>query len=221
MLPLLHTVACCLSMNLPFKLDPTVKSSIPVFASTCQSPQPLQSTFQLKIATSEPLPEDSSSPYYGAYAKDIAKGTFSLQWDSTKDMLMWLQKEQSEKLIELQRKSTNHIPDQSTKVYYVCACRGTGGIKEYTKKHPLWEWKVELKRDGCPCSLVVKSYPETPKLLGKYHQEHSYPTGNTNVRYTSLSKNTHMQISEMLHMGISHANIVHGFLHSYWDNSAY
>ena len=50
---------------------------------------------------------------------------------------MWLQKEQSEKLIELQRKSTNHIPDQSTKVYYVCACRGTGGIKEYTKKHPL------------------------------------------------------------------------------------
>ena len=85
---------------------------------------------------------------------------------------------------------------------------GTGGKKGYEKKHPERGWKVPVKWSGCACSLIVKIYPHTPCVLEKYNSEQSHPIGHKNVCYTQLSKDTHIRITEMIRMGISHAKIV-------------
>ena len=65
-----------------------------------------------------------------------------------------------------------------------------------------------MKQTGCMCCLIVKLYPGTSHVLGKYTSNHNHPIGGVNVRFMCLSDLTKDQILEMLHMGISHDKIV-------------
>src|SRR5882762_4549417 len=109
-------------------------------------------------------------------------------------MLSWLQKEQESNIIELclkwrwKSKSLAGNWAWQKKHYYICAWEGTRGKKGYEKKHPEWGRKVPVKWSGCTCCLIVKIYPHTPCVLGKYNSEHSHPIGHENAHYTQLSK---------------------------------
>ena len=111
-----------------------------------------------------PDPSSTSEPLYGDYSSDIASGEYTIQ--------VWLKKEQEKKMMEL-RQHTTHVNHNSSKVYYyTCLHDGTGGVKDYTKKYPERERKIPSKQCRCPCSLVVKSYPNIDMLMGKYNTDH-------------------------------------------------
>lgn len=127
-------------------------------------------------------------------------------------MEIWLRKEEESKFIELRLKETRLNKSRSDgwikKLMYVCAHQGTGGSKKYKKKHPKQGRKVPSKQCGCTSHLIVKCYPNTEQVLGLYEDEHSHPIGQDNARFTCLPEETHLQMAEMLRMGISHKQIV-------------
>ena len=192
-------------MNGKFRLDSSIQH--PISDHVLDGPSAFSCT-KLQIDVS------NESLALQEYTQDVAKGKYNISWDSLGDMLSWLQKEQESKIIELRlkwrRKNKSLAGNRAwhEKHYYVCAREGTGGEKGYEKKHPEWGRKVPVKRSGCACRLIVKIYPHTPCVLGKYNSEHSHPIGYENARYTQLSKDTRIRIAEMIRMGISHAKIV-------------
>lgn len=150
---------------------------------------------------------------HGAYAADLAGGKYSLSWASLQDMEIWLKKEEESMFIELWLKETRHHKDKWTEQYiYVCAQQGTGGKKAYMRKFDS-DRKLVAKRCGCPCRLIVKSYPNMARVLGRYEDNHSHAIGYDNARFTLVISETRVQIAEMLRMGISNKRIVRVFLH--------
>jgi hypothetical protein len=58
------------------------------------------------------------------------------------------------------------------------------------KKLPERVRKIPSKLTGCQCSLVVKQYPNTTKLLGMYYDQHNHPLNATNLPFTRIPKET-------------------------------
>ncbi|KAF9515670.1 hypothetical protein BS47DRAFT_737869 [Hydnum rufescens UP504] len=87
--------------------------------------------------------------------------------------------------------------------------KGSGSEKKYTKKHPQRSRKVETKRipGGCTCSLAIKTYGDTPVVLGSYKPQHCHKIGHLNLMYTRIPKVACETIIKMLREGI-HASIV-------------
>ena len=160
----------------------------------------------------------SSATDFGDYEKDLSGTVYTLAWDSLQDMEQWLKREQTEKCIELRKKEVVYNKAKGTKGWlakhiYVCARQGTGGKSKYVKKHPEWNRKLPPKRleDGCQCRLVVRTYPNTAKVLGKYSGDHDHAIGMENIRFTRLPSNIRMRIADLLRTGVSSANIVRVF----------
>jgi hypothetical protein len=63
-------------------------------------------------------------------------------------------------------------------------------VKVVEKKLPERARKIPSKLTGCQCSLVVKWYPNTTKLLGMYHNEHNHPLNVNNLPFTQIPKET-------------------------------
>ena len=184
-----------------FRLDTSLKSSVAGFIpGAVVNSGPIQSEFQ---ATSQ-LPIF----IHGDYNQDLALGKYSLSWSSMEEMMSWLKEEEETQVIELRlkEKRVNDVKEKAwtVKFYYVCARQGTGGEKKYEKKHPEWGRKVPSKRCTCECHLTIKAYPNTSNILGQYYATHSHPIGDGNAHFTKLPKETHIQIAEMLCMGITH-----------------
>lgn len=147
----------------------------------------------------------------GAYTSDLSRAKYNLSWDSLDDMVLWLKKEQESKFIELLLKDTPVNPkgeEWLKKHIYVCARQGSGGKKGYEKKFPEQTRKILPKRCGCSCRLVVKSYPNTERVLGHYEETHTHPIGRENARYVRLPAETRLRVAEMLRLGITHKRIV-------------
>ncbi|KAH6905406.1 hypothetical protein BKA70DRAFT_1225782 [Coprinopsis sp. MPI-PUGE-AT-0042] len=83
----------------------------------------------------------------------------------------------------------------------------SGGKKKYVKKHN-WTRKVPEQRIGCSCTLIVKSYPGTNELLGRYTQAHSHPMGNSNARFVPLPSETRKEIARRLREGVDPAKVL-------------
>jgi hypothetical protein len=74
---------------------------------------------------------------------------------------------------------------------------GTGGKSKYAPKlHQ--QRKIASKRTSCPCRLVVKTYPGTTTILGRYENEHSHPIGSQNLIYTHIPAAVLHQIEDDL-----------------------
>lgn len=118
---------------------------------------------------------------------------------------------------------------------YRCGRRGTGsGGKKYEKKFPDRERKIETKRvsrqasrrvrtlgtrsyasftyrqleEGCPCTLTIKTYPDTKRVVGRYVDEHSHETGGSNVKYTRIPTHIRESIAQMLRNKVNPEHIV-------------
>ena len=129
-------------MNRKFRLDSSIQH--PISDHVLNGPAAFSCT-KLQI--------DMSNESLGLqeYTQNVGKGKYNIYWDSLGDMLSWLQKEQESKIVELclkwrqKNKSLARGEAWYEKHYYVCAWEGTGGEKQYEKRHPEWERKVPVK----------------------------------------------------------------------------
>lgn len=156
--------------------------------------------------------ETLSLPTTGDYTTDSSQPKYNVSWNLLEETMLWLQNIQEQEVVELQmthHKINNTNNGKWTKTYYFsCSRNGTGGEKPYDKLHPEWGRKVPMKQTGCMCFLIVKLYPGTSCVLGKYTSNHNHLIGGVNAWFMCLSDVTKDQILEMLHMGISHDKIV-------------
>jgi len=122
----------------------------------------------------------------GSFNWDWENG-YILKWANLAKFELWRQEEEhiySIELIASSTKAQGHLWSQHQ--LFVCGQEWSrGGM--YTKKHPDWERKIETKKLGCHCQVVIKSYPHTPTILGCYLAEHNHEIGSANIAYTRLS----------------------------------
>ncbi|KAJ7113248.1 hypothetical protein C8R43DRAFT_903346, partial [Mycena crocata] len=105
--------------------------------------------------------------------------------------------------MELRLVNTYHrLPAYERQCRYVCSRSGTGGIKHYTRLHPEWVSKIPSKRTGCDCTLLVKQYPGTQVILGRYTDQHNHPLGAANLRFTRIPTETREYIASLLRMEV-------------------
>ena len=86
-------------------------------------------------------------------------------------------------------------------VQYRCTREFTGGKKDRQNITRL-ERAIPLKKTGCRCTLTIKMYPHTDKILGKYNEEHDHTIGDDNLRFTRLSDTTKELIMELACAGV-------------------
>jgi len=166
---------------------------------------------------SSPMSAPSGSQKrYGNFVSDSQSGRYNKSWNSWEEFLSFLNQEQAVNSIELRRvSSTTGAECYLERIVYVCARYGTGGNKDYDKKHPEWSRKVPTKATDCPCSLKVKKYHDTSIILGKYHGNHNHPLGVDNLRFTRISDATRDWIAGMVRMKVKSDHIV-SCVHLHW-----
>jgi hypothetical protein len=129
----------------------------------------------------EPI-DPATSTKTGSMTYDRDKNSYNLKWESRGEFNEWLTNEQAALGIEIQVSKTWASKSRlySTCETLSCACNGTGRKHNYIKK-TMRERKIDSKRikGGCPCFIQIKTYPHTSTVLGKYHHDHSHPTGNS------------------------------------------
>ncbi|KAJ7687489.1 hypothetical protein B0H17DRAFT_1136217 [Mycena rosella] len=148
-------------------------------------------------------------PPVGSYEHDVADGQYTLKWNSLADMTVWLRNEEQTNSIELvckEPRSNKNKKDHHwlIKYLYVCARQGSGGKSKYVAKNAERVRNIPARQaeDGCPCRLTVKTYPNTPRVLGLYITEHSHPTGDANIIFTRIPLQTRGKIEELLRQGM-------------------
>src|SRR6266851_5951959 len=84
-------------------------------------------------------------------------------------------------------------------------CPGAGNS---TKKNLHWNRKIDSKKTGCHCQVIIKLYPHTDTILGNYRNAHDHEVGSDNIAYTRMSGVAREQIKSMLVQKVDHKEIV-------------
>ena len=92
---------------------------------------------------------------------------------------------------------------------YRCAREFTSSKKDRQNITRL-ERAIPLKKTGCQCTLTIKMYLHTDRILRKYDEEHDHTIGNDNLRFTRLSDTTKELVMELARAGVHAKAIVHG-----------
>lgn len=146
----------------------------------------------------------------GSLAYDREKGGMTLDWANEAKFQEWLAAEESEKSIELivsQIKRSDSSGTWRERRMFRCSREFTGGKHSYQKKNQ-WERKIPSKKTGCQCCLIIKRYPGTDTILGKYENQHDHPLGDDNLRFNRLSGNVRNLVMDMVYIGIDSKAIV-------------
>ncbi|KAH6914608.1 hypothetical protein BKA70DRAFT_1093747, partial [Coprinopsis sp. MPI-PUGE-AT-0042] len=136
---------------------------------------------------------------------------YGLRWANEHAFEDWFSREQAENVISFSVRRNEVNKDSNLlwirKRTYICGRGHSGGKKKYIKKHN-WTRKVPEQRIGCSCTLIVKTYPGTDELLGRYTQAHSHPMGNSNARFVPLPSDTRKEIARRLREGVDPAKVL-------------
>ena len=133
------------------------------------------------------------------------------EWADIDAFLTWLATEEAEKSIQLivsQVKRSDSSIWRERRVYR-CAREFTGRKKDRQNITRL-EWAIPLTKTGCRCTLTIKMYLHTDKILGKYNEEHDHTIGDDNLRFTRLSDTTEELVMELARAGVHAKAIVRG-----------
>src|SRR5260221_7232212 len=150
----------------------------------------------------------ATSESQGSFNWDREKGEFTLEWENLAEFERWRWDEEDIYSIELIASTTRAGGTHwSQRKLFVCGREPSGG-GTYTKKHPERELKIGTRKSGCRCQVVIKSYPHTPTILGRYLAEHDHEIGSANIVYTHLSGIAWEQIKTMLTQKIDRKEIV-------------
>jgi hypothetical protein len=146
----------------------------------------------------------------GSFNYDKENGAYPHKWSSLADFNEWCRDEElaySIELISLKIMPGNTL--WTEKRYYVCSRGHSGGTSKYQKKYPERQRKIESKKMGCCCKLLIKLYPHTSNILGCYQDEHNHEIGIANIAYMRMSHTAREQIKSMLEQKIDPREIVH------------
>ena len=142
----------------------------------------------------EGTPDNASSPATstkkGSFNWDREKGGFSLEWANLAEFEMWRKMEERASSIELIASSTRTGVLFSQRQRFVCGRQYSGGRRKYQKKHPERKRKIRNRKSGCRCHIIIKQYPHTPTILGRYVAKHDHEIGAANIAFTRLSGTT-------------------------------
>jgi hypothetical protein len=132
-----------------------------------------------------------------------------MEWAGPAEFEAWRREEELAYSIELIPSNTVHGGKLWTlKRTYVCSRQPSGVPKKYQKKFPDRQRKIESKKTGCRCRIIIKSYPHTSAILGRYVSEHDHQTGLANIAYTRMSRVAREKIKYKLAQKIDPREIV-------------
>ena len=158
-------------------------------------------------------PDNADSPETstrkGSFHWDQEKGGFTLEWVNDAAFEMWRREEEriySIEFISSTRRTGGTLWSQWQ--LFVCGRQDSGGGRTYKKKHPERQHKIGTRKSGCGCHIIVKQYPHTSTVLGRYVSEHDHKIGAANITYTRLSGATRKRIKSMLTQKIDRYEIV-------------
>ena len=158
-------------------------------------------------------PDNTESPATsrrrGSFNWDREKGGFSLEWANLAEFNLW--REMEEHLSCINFIASTSRPGGilfSHKQRFVCGRQNSGGGNPYEKKHPERQRKIATKKSGCGCYVIIKQYPHTLTVLGRYVDKHDHEIGAANIAYTRLSGTAREQIKTMLNQKIDRREIV-------------
>ena len=125
----------------------------------------------------------------------------------------WCRSEESTHMIKLRvakveyRAKTLGRTLWTTKHVYWCAHQRVGQ-KADQKKNPDQQQKIQRKGTGCHCQIIIKSYPHTPIVLGRYVSDHNHELGEGNMIYTCLSDSAWQQMKLLLMQKVAPQEII-------------
>ena len=151
----------------------------------------------------------ATSKKRGSFNWDREKGGFSLEWANLAEFEKWRRVEERTSSIELNASSTRGGGVLWTwSQRFVCGRQNTGGARNYQKKHPTRQRKIQNRKSGCGCHIIIKKYPHTSTILGRYVAEHDHEIGAANIAFTRLSRDAREHIKMMLTHKIDRNEIV-------------
>jgi hypothetical protein len=153
-------------------------------------------------------PATSRQP--SSFLNDVETGRFPYEWGNLAEFDMWRRTEELAYSIELiskeVQKGTNGL--WTLKRDYVCSRGYSGGRSKYQKKEPDRQQKIGSKKTGCHCKLVIKLYPHTPIVRGRYENDHNHEIGLANIAFTRMSPIARERINNMLQQKVDPREIV-------------
>ena len=145
-----------------------------------------------------------------SYNYDQEHGGYPLEWSNFATFNVWCCEEELCYSIELIASTVKCRGLLWTeKCLYVCLCQMSGGQKQYEKRNLDWHQKIDSKKIGCCCQVVIKLYLHTDTILGNYTNVHNHKVGSDNITYTWISGVAREQIKSMLVQKVDHKEIVH------------
>ena len=150
-----------------------------------------------------------AKPRYGSLTYDRQKGDMKLEWPNEDEFQAWLVAEEQEKTIKLivSRTAESDSPNWRACRMFRCSRELSGGKTNRENKYD-WDRKIPSKKTGCKCQLIVKQYPGTETMLGKYQGEHDHPLGDDNLRFLRLSTEVRNFVMDMVDAGMGCQAIV-------------
>ena len=110
----------------------------------------------------------------------VAKaGDIKLSWNNWADHEAWLSQCVNFEGFELRKRHSTEGQHYIRRITYVCGRSQTGGERRALEPRTARKRKVGSKKvaGGCPCSLMVKTYPNTPIVFGWFTPQHNHPCG--------------------------------------------
>jgi hypothetical protein len=170
----------------------------------------------LSRLSTPPIPQAAKTPANltkkGSFYYNWECGRYPMEWSSPAEFEAWCQEEELAYSIELIALSTVHRCDRGLwmlKGVYICSCQLSGGWSKYQKKHLEQQHKIESKKTGCQCHIIIKYYPHTSAILGHYVSEHDHEIGLANITYTWMLQVVREKIKYKLLQKIDPREIVH------------
>ena len=159
-----------------------------------------------------PDQDPATSSGRGSFNSDRRNG-YRLQWPNIDKFEEWHWSEERVHTIELRVAKVEHGAATlgrslwMTKHVYRCACQRVGQRADQ-RTHPERQHKIPRKGTSCHCQIVIKHYPHTPVVLGRYVEEHNHDLGADNLMYTRLSDSAWQQIMSLLIQKVDTREIV-------------
>jgi len=178
------------------------------------SAPPMELPERSALAERPPEPSESAetpanSTRSGSFYYDRVRGGYPMEWAGPAEFDAWRREEELAYSIELISSNTVHGGKLWTlKRTYVCSRQPSGGRSKYQKKHPNRHRKIESKKTGCRCRIIIKFYPHTTAILGRYASEHDHEVGLANIAYTRMSRVAREKIKYKLSLKIDPREIV-------------
>ena len=171
--------------------------------------------------TSDTAEDPATSRKKGSFYSDKKGKFYSMEWPSITEFDAWRRAEEISNSIEF-RRSSNWVGGGlwTMKHLFRCGRHITGGGGEpYEIKDPERK-RVESKKTECPCHIIIKIYPHTSTILGRYVTEHDHALGRANIQHTAVSREARDHVKTLLKCKIDRREVVSS-LTSFSDGSNY